>query len=305
MPNFLNFPVLYYQIFSFLLLIFCIVLLVRNYFLKKKLRIHIAWCDYYEKIVLTLYKFSHYSYHMTMHFKNLDENVLQKIFPAYEKLLAFATKQQQELESVKTGKKYAQDFFKYKDKKDGKAPLEAKDNEEINQKYLEYLNSFEGKNQLLEHSKIFSKNLMNKQEYEIYKNLVKRKDLVQQFIISPQVSFKAFIDKEDKESEVWRAYANLVADFLFIERQSLKPYAILEFLGSGHYGINNKDETDTDKEEIKKRVKNNDNLKQKIAQKTDIKLIFLEGKDIYKENNYIDFELLDNKLNEITKTLMA
>ncbi|MBK1971321.1 DUF2726 domain-containing protein [Campylobacter sp. TTU-622] len=154
--------------------------------------------------------------------------------------------------------------------------LEKKKQEE---KISEYKKSKEYKLDLVKKSNILSKDrLMGIGEFLIYKELIFCEDIKNNFKVFPQISLKSFLEN-DEENEVWKAYSDLVVDFLFVikdfKNKSTKPFAILEFQGGGHYG---------DKSNIAQVYQNNscfiDDLKLKKEIKKIANSLYLKYKDL-------------------------
>ncbi|OBV29817.1 hypothetical protein BKN38_04570 [Helicobacter sp. CLO-3] len=165
--------------------------------------------------------------------------------------------------------------------------------------------SFGEKIDLISNAKLEAKNPLNLQEIEIFKALIFEKSLQNSFSILPQVAMKAFI-KNPKDDEVWKTYAGFYVDFLLArrdfknEKNTLAPVAVVEFYGSGHYGVDNPSE------EHKKSVRNNDDIKKQILDKVGIKLFVIKGEMIYKyvdKKEEIDKDKLKAEIDKITQEL--
>ncbi|QWU79453.1 DUF2726 domain-containing protein [Campylobacter novaezeelandiae] len=176
--------------------------------------------------------------------------------------------------------------------------LEKKKQEE---KISEYKKSKEYKLDLVKKCSIFSKDkLMGIGEFLIYKELIFCEDIKNNFIVFPQISLKSFL-KDDKEDEVWKAYSDLVVDFLFVikdfKNKSTKPFAVLEFQGGGHYG---------DKSDIiqMEKIKKNDEIKKEVILKAKLHFYVLEGAQVYQDNSYfIDDLKLKKEIKKIADSL--
>lgn len=141
---------------------------------------------------------------------------------------------------------------------------------------------------------------MGLQEFMIYKELIFCENIKNNFIVFPQISLKSFL-KNEKENEVWKAYSNLIVDFLFVikdfKNKTTKPFAVLEFNGGGHFG----DKLDFAKVE---KIKKNDEIKKEAIVKAGLLFLVLEAKDVYKDNQcFIDEEKLKIKINAFANIL--
>lgn len=168
---------------------------------------------------------------------------------------------------------------------------------------LEYQKSFEYKLELIKNSNIaYKDNLMGKQEFMIYRELIFCENIKDKFIVFPQVSLKSFI-KNETDDEVWKTYSNLIADFLFVLKdfkgKATKPFAVLEFNGSGHYGLNNPSDDEIE------RVKERDLIKQDVIVKAGLRICTMSGDAICQKDNprYIDEILLKERVKEVAKIL--
>ncbi|TEY03135.1 DUF2726 domain-containing protein [Campylobacter sp. US33a] len=168
---------------------------------------------------------------------------------------------------------------------------------------IEYKKSQECKLELIKnHNILASDKLMGLQEFMIYKELIFCEDIKNNFIVFPQISLKSFL-KNEEESEVWKAYSNLIIDFLFVikdfKNKTTKPFAVLEFNGGGHYG----DKSDLDNVE---KIKKNDEIKKQAIIKAGLLFFILEANDVCKENQYfIDEEKLKIKIHIFAKILKS
>lgn len=192
--------------------------------------------------------------------------------------------------------KYQQAFqviTEYKDerKKAIERSKKRKEQEELDLKELEYKKSLGHKLNLIENCKLNAKDkFMGIHEFIIYKELIFCEDIKKNFIVCPQVPLAAFIndntaysDEDESKDQAWTTYSNLRADFLFVlkdfKNNTTKPFAILEFNGSGHYGIDN-----PTKEEVEK-VKNRDKIKEEAILKAGLGIYTLCGEAIYEKDN--------------------
>lgn len=187
---------------------------------------------------------------------------------------------------------------------------ERKRQEELKLELKEHKKSLKYKLDLIENCDINAKeNFMGKHEFIIYQALTSCEEIRKKFIVCPQVILGAFIedntnynDEDESEDKAWTTYSNLRADFLFVSRNyadnTTKPFAILEFNGSGHYGIDNPSE-----EEIEK-VKNRDKIKEEAILKAGLGIYTLSGEAIYEKNNpkRIDIEALKTAVDKIATT---
>lgn len=191
---------------------------------------------------------------------------------------------------------------------------ERKEQEEL--KLLKYLKDLESKKSLEHRLNLIEKcdikakiNLLGIHEFIIYKELIFCEKIKKNFIVYPQVSLAAFIKDDTKYSgevtikdQAWATYSSLRADFLFVLKDfktyTTKPFAILEFNGSGHYGID-----DSSEEEIEN-VKNRDEIKKETIRKAGLKIYTLWGEEIYRKDNphYIDEKALKTAVDKIATT---
>lgn len=167
----------------------------------------------------------------------------------------------------------------------------------------EYKKSQEYKLELVKNNNILaSDKFMGLQEFMIYKELIFCEDIKNNFIVFPQISLKSFL-KNEEESEVWKAYSNLIVDFLLVikdfKNKTTKPFAVLEFNGGGHYG----DKSDLLNVE---KIKKNDEIKKEAITKAGLLFFVLEAKDVCKDNQYfVDEEKLKTKINAFAKILKS
>lgn len=164
----------------------------------------------------------------------------------------------------------------------------------------EYKKTKEYKLELIKNNNILVRELMGWQEFMIYKELIFCEDIKNNFIIFPQISLKSFL-KNEKESEVWTAYSDLIVDFLLVikdfKNKTSKPFAVIEFNGGGHYG----DKSDFINVE---KIKKNDEIKKQAIIKAGLLFFVLEAKEVYKENqHFIDEKKLKTKINAYAKIL--
>ena len=150
---------------------------------------------------------------------------------------------------------------------------------------------------LIQQSQIVCKDVMGKQEFMIYKQLIFCQEITKNFIVCPQVAIKAFISNKEREEsgdyEVFNKYKDLYVDFLLILKgfsknpYSSTPFAVLEFYGKGHYQSEN--------------VKANDKVKEMLCKKAGLFYIVLRIEDICQKTNdaYID----DSRLKTFVENL--
>lgn len=112
-------------------------------------------------------------------------------------------------------------------------------------------------------AKIVSKKFLNDEEYEILSSLVRILD-TSKCLVAPQVSMSSFL-KAQKDD--WYLYNKFYVDFLVYEKQSRNPLFVVEYFGGGHFGSN------------KIRTEMRDEIKKKILQSVDIKLIIIQEND--------------------------
>lgn len=125
---------------------------------------------------------------------------------------------------------------------------------------------------------ISTKRIMNNEEFSIYFAL--HRIFKDDYIISPQVSFKAFLNAE---LESWKAFSDFYCDFLVTYKrggQTMgKPVAVIEYHGGSHYGVG-------DNAEIKQRIQNNDYVKQILFSKIEgINLFVIRECDIKQKDS--------------------
>lgn len=166
----------------------------------------------------------------------------------------------------------------------------------------EYKKTKEYKLELVKNNNILIRELIGLQEFMIYRELIFCEDIKNNFIVFPQISLKSFL-KNEKESEVWTAYSDLIVDFLFVikdfKNQTSKPFAVLEFNGGGHYG----DKSDLLNVE---KIKKNDEIKKQAITKAGILFFILEAKEVYKDNQcFLDGEKLKIKINAFAEILKS
>ncbi|RDU51547.1 hypothetical protein CQA49_09440 [Helicobacter sp. MIT 00-7814] len=163
--------------------------------------------------------------------------------------------------------------------------------------------SFADKLNLVENANLKAKNPLNYQEVQIFKALIFEKSLKDNFSILPQVAMRAFIHDIQNDNEVWKTYSNSYVDFLLAKRDFkynkdiLTPFAVIEFHGSGHYGVDNSSD------EHMQSVKNNDEIKAQILNKIGIKLFIIKGEQIYDESNRIDIHKLKAEIAKIVQNI--
>ncbi len=170
------------------------------------------------------------------------------------------------------------------------------------EKEVEHKKTKEYKLELVKNNNILVRELMGLQEFMIYRELIFCEDIKNNFIVFPQISLKSFL-KNEKESEVWTAYSDLIVDFLFVikdfKNQTSKPFAVLEFNGGGHYG----DKSDLLNVE---KIKKNDEIKKQAITKAGILFFILEAKEVYKDNQcFLDGEKLKIKINAFAEILKS
>lgn len=133
---------------------------------------------------------------------------------------------------------------------------------------------------LIDEAKVESKTIMNSYEFKIYKKLIFCKKITDNFFIFSQVPLSAFI-KNDIEA-VFHTYGSLYVDFLLIPKDynnPAKPFAVLEFYGSGHYG---KDE------KTKEKVQKRDEIKENLFKKIGLRYHILDYVDITNNKGWVD-----------------
>lgn len=144
--------------------------------------------------------------------------------------------------------------------------------------------SFNDKISLIKNSQIELRNLMNNEEkyiFNIFKNHLKEKKELEIFA---QVPPSAFINKINENDEAWKAYSNFRFDFLICKTHlndkgypdRFEPLLVIEYLGSGHYGID-------DKKDNAETIKENDEIKRVLFQKLGLKYLFIKEDNVKKK----------------------
>lgn len=147
----------------------------------------------------------------------------------------------------------------------------------------------------MESGSIEIKKIMNMEESKIYYALIK---VFKNYNINTQVSFKAFL-KAEEDTEAWKTFRDFYADFLITYRSGSKmnePFAIIEYHGGGHYG---------DSEVSRRRVEDNDYIREKLFNKVGIKYFIIKGDDIKSNSKFIDDNKLYSYLHDILKVCEA
>ena len=117
---------------------------------------------------------------------------------------------------------------------------------------------------------IIPKPILNDEEQEIFSILLslKRKGdkQLQHYTICPQVAFSAFLHNDEKVD--WYIYNKFYVDFLLVDKETRKPFCVIEYYGLG--GKHGKD----DEEGAQKR----DMIKKEVCKKARIGFIELKAK---------------------------
>ena len=134
------------------------------------------------------------------------------------------------------------------------------------------------------------KKLMNNEEARIYYALAKV--FKENYNISPQVSFKAFL-KGEQDTNAWRSFSDFYCDFLVTHKRGEhkdKPVAVIEYHGGKHYGTDN---------ELEAKVRKNDLVKAQVLGKVGIASLIIRESDIKGDSQYIDDIMLEKCVTEL------
>ncbi|KLI16041.1 DUF2726 domain-containing protein [Brachyspira hyodysenteriae] len=145
----------------------------------------------------------------------------------------------------------------------------------------------------IESGNIKTKKVMNIEENKIFYSMVK---IFNDYNVNPQVSFRAFL-KGEEDTETWKTFRDFYCDFLVTYKRGSKinePVAVIEYHGGGHFG---------DTENQKKRVENNDYVREKLFNKIGLKYFVIKDYDIKMKSGLIDEEKLNSFLNNINNIL--
>ena len=145
----------------------------------------------------------------------------------------------------------------------------------------------------IESGNIKTKKVMNIEENKIFYSMVK---ILNNYNINPQVSFRAFL-KGEEDTETWKTFRDFYCDFLVTYKRGSKinePVAVIEYHGGGHFG---------DTENQKKKVENNDYVREKLFNKIWLKYFIIKEYDIKMKSGLIDEEKLNLFLNDINNIL--
>lgn len=145
----------------------------------------------------------------------------------------------------------------------------------------------------IESGNIKTKKVMNIEENKIFYSMVK---ILNNYNINPQVSFRAFL-KGEEDTETWKTFRDFYCDFLVTYKKGSKinePVAVIEYHGGGHFG---------DTENQKKKVENNDYVREKLFNKIGLKYFIIKDYDIKMKSGLIDEEKLNLFLNDINNIL--
>ena len=145
----------------------------------------------------------------------------------------------------------------------------------------------------IESGNIKTKKVMNIEENKIFYSMVK---ILNNYNINPQVSFRAFL-KGEEDTETWKTFRDFYCDFLVTYKRGSKinePVAVIEYHGGGHFG---------DTENQKKKVENNDYVREKLFNKIGLKYFIIKDYEIKMKSGLIDEEKLNLFLNNINNIL--
>ena len=145
----------------------------------------------------------------------------------------------------------------------------------------------------IESGNIKTKKVMDIEENKIFYSMVK---ILNNYNINPQVSFRAFL-KGEEDTETWKTFRDFYCDFLVTYKKGSKinePVAVIEYHGGGHFG---------DTENQKKKVENNDYVREKLFNKIGLKYFIIKEYDIKMKSGLIDEEKLNLFLNDINNIL--
>ncbi|CRF31815.1 hypothetical protein BRSU_0388 [Brachyspira suanatina] len=145
----------------------------------------------------------------------------------------------------------------------------------------------------IESGNIKTKKIMNIEENKIFYSMVK---ILNNYNINPQVSFRAFL-KGEEDTETWKTFRDFYCDFLVTYKRGSKinePVAVIEYHGGGHFG---------DTENQKKKVENNDYVREKLFNKIGLKYFIIKDYEIKMKSGLIDEEKLNSFLNDINNIL--
>ncbi|MEI0496023.1 DUF2726 domain-containing protein [Brachyspira intermedia] len=145
----------------------------------------------------------------------------------------------------------------------------------------------------IESGNIKTKKVMNIEENKIFYSMVK---ILNNYNINPQVSFRAFL-KGEEDTETWKTFRDFYCDFLVTYKRGSKinePIAVIEYHGGGHFG---------DTENQKKKVENNDYVREKLFNKIGLKYFIIKDYEIKMKSGLIDEEKLNLFLNNINNIL--
>ncbi|MEI0558055.1 DUF2726 domain-containing protein [Brachyspira intermedia] len=145
----------------------------------------------------------------------------------------------------------------------------------------------------IESGNIKTKKVMNIEENKIFYSMVK---ILNNYNINPQVSFRAFL-KGEEDTETWKTFRDFYCDFLITYKRGSKinePVAVIEYHGGGHFG---------DTENQKKKVENNDYVREKLFNKIGLKYFIIKDYNIKMKSGLIDEEKLNLFLNDINNIL--
>ncbi|MCZ9839573.1 DUF2726 domain-containing protein [Brachyspira hyodysenteriae] len=145
----------------------------------------------------------------------------------------------------------------------------------------------------IESGNIKTKKVMNIEENKIFYSMLK---IFNDYNVNPQVSFRAFL-KGEEDTETWKTFRDFYCDFLITYKRGSKinePIAVIEYHGGGHFG---------DTENKKKKVENNDYIREKLFNKIGLKYFIIKDYDIKMKSGLIDEEKLNSFINNINNIL--
>lgn len=147
----------------------------------------------------------------------------------------------------------------------------------INKKEAEeILDSWDHQTKLqgLQPMKLKTKSILNQSEIQVFYQLLgflKRETDGKKFALYPQVSLRSLID-ENKESEFYYIVGSRYVDFLIteIKQNSIIPRCIIEYFGSGHYGLDSQEHL---------RAERSDEIKKQICEKINLPFIIIKSNE--------------------------
>ena len=130
---------------------------------------------------------------------------------------------------------------------------------------------------------IQTKPLLNKEEQKIFGALLKLiKDKNRSLSVNPQVSFNSFVKYDNRDKDAFRVASALSVDFLLSEKSyngTMKPIAVIEYHGGGHYPQDSK---------LNLRTLDNDRTKKYLCERMNILFVVLDESDILNIANALE-----------------